>query len=375
MEFQLIAEDSSTKARLGKIITDHGEIFTPVFMPVGTAGTVKGLAQEQLEDLGAELVLSNTYHLYLRPGHELIHRMGGLHSFMAWPRPLLTDSGGFQIFSQRNLRTIREEGVLFRSHLDGSTHFLSPEKAMEIQLALGADIMMVFDECSSSPQDSQAERVSMERTLRWAQRSKEAVGRHRASFYSHKQWLFGIGQGGTDLRLRRECIQRLIELDFPGFAIGGLAIGEPRGLMLDVVGQSLGWLPSAKPRYLMGVGTPKDLLDCVSLGVDMFDCVLPTRNGRNGWLFTRNGHLVIKNARYAEDERPIDASCQCTVCRRYSRAYLRHLFQSNEILSSILNSYHNVYFYLDTIRQIREAIASQRLLEYRQDFLRQQETS
>ena len=373
MEFQLLAQDPNTRARLGRIVTDHGEILTPVFMPVGTAGTVKAIAQDQLEELGAEIVLANTYHLYLRPGHELIGRMGGLHGFMSWSRPLLTDSGGFQIFSHSRLRTIEEEGVAFRSHLDGSAHFLSPEKAMEIQLVLGADIMMAFDECPSYPLEAGAARESMERTLRWVRRSKEAVNRYRERLPAHRQWLFGIGQGGVDLELRRECIERLIDLDFPGFAIGGLSVGEPRGLMLEVVERSSEWLPGAKPRYLMGVGTPRDLVECVSRGVDMFDCVLPTRNGRNGWLFTRGGHLVIKNARYASDDRPIDEGCECRVCRRYSRAYLRHLYQSNEVLSAMLNTYHNLYFYLDTMRRIRDAIASCRLREYMLECLHQEE--
>ncbi len=364
MEFQLLAQDPNTRARLGKIVTDHGEILTPVFMPVGTAGTVKAITQDQLEELGAEIVLANTYHLYLRPGHELIGRMGGLHGFMSWSRPLLTDSGGFQIFSHSRLRTIEEEGVAFRSHLDGSAHFLSPEKAMEIQMVLGADIMMAFDECPAYPLDVGTARESMERTLRWAQRSKEAVNRHPGGAPASRQWLFGIGHGGAHLELRRECIERLIDLDFPGFALGGLSVGEPRSLMLEVVERSSEWLPKAKPRYLMGVGTPRDLVECVSRGVDLFDCVLPTRNGRNGWLFTRGGHLVIKNACYSRDDRPIDDRCHCMVCRRYSRAYLRHLFQSNEVLSAILNTYHNLYFYLDTMRQIRDAIASCRLREY-----------
>ena len=375
MEFQLLAQDTATKARLGKIVTDHGEIHTPVFMPVGTSGTVKAITQDQLEELGAEVVLGNTYHLYLRPGHELIGRMGGLHSFMSWSRPLLTDSGGFQIFSHSRLRTIGEEGVSFRSHLDGSAHFLSPEKAMEIQRALGADIVMAFDECPSYPLDLEATRQSMQRTVRWTRRSKQAVSCHREGESPHRQWLFGIGQGGVHLELRRECIEQLIDLDFPGFAIGGLSVGEPRGLMLDIVERSSEWLPKAKPRYLMGVGTPRDLVECVSLGVDMFDCVLPTRNGRNGWLYTRGGHLVIKNARYANDDRPIDDRCRCMVCRRYSRAYLRHLYQSNEMLSAMLNTYHNLYFYLDTMRQIRDAIASCRLREYMLECLNQEETS
>lgn len=375
MKFQLVSQDSTTAARLGKINTDHGDITTPVFMPVGTAGTVKALTQEHLEELGAEIILGNTYHLYLRPGYRVIHQLGGLHRFMSWPRPLLTDSGGFQVFSQSGLRTVREEGVLFRSHLDGSSHFLSPEKSIEIQVALGSDIMMAFDHCPAYVQESNLVREAMERTLRWAKRSKEAVSNchHQGLNCPHEQWLFGIGQGGTDLKMRSECIKRLVDLDFPGYAIGGLSVGEPRNLMFDVVQQSLEDLPTTKPRYLMGVGSPDELLRYVAMGVDMFDCVLPTRNARNGYLFIRGGHIVIKNACYAEDERPIDLECRCIVCRKYSRAYLRHLYQSNEILSATLNTYHNLYFYLDTIRQIRDAIASCRLRDFIREFINQED--
>lgn len=375
MKFQLVAQDSTTKARLGKIITDHGEITTPVFMPVGTTGTVKALTQEHLEELGAEIILGNTYHLYLRPGHEVIRQLGGLHRFMTWSRPLLTDSGGFQVFSLSGLSTVHEAGVSFRSHLDGSAHFLSPEKSIEIQIALGSDIMMTFDQCPSYGQDLSLAREAMERTLRWAERSRKAVTNSYQKGYGcpHKQWLFGIGQGGTYPEIRRECIERLVALDFPGYAIGGLSVGEPRNLMVEVVQQSLECLPTEKPRYLMGVGTLNELLKYVAMGVDMFDCVLPTRNARNGWLFIRGGHIVIKNACYADDERPIDLECQCMVCRRYSRAYLRHLFQSKEILSATLNTYHNLYFYLDTIRQIRDAIASCTLGDFIKKFVNQED--
>jgi len=375
VRFQLVSQDSTTKARLGKIDTDHGDITTPVFMPVGTVGTVKALTQEHLEALGAEIILGNTYHLYLRPGYKVIHRLGGLHRFMSWPRPLLTDSGGFQIFSQSGLRTVQEEGVVFRSHLDGSSHFLSPEKSIEIQVALGSDIMMAFDQCPAYVQESNLVREAMERTLRWAKRSKEAMANcyQQGLNCPHKQWMFGIGQGGTDLQMRSECIERLVNLDFPGYAIGGLSVGEPRDLMFEVVQQSLEGLPINKPRYLMGVGSPHELLRYVAMGVDMFDCVLPTRNARNGYLFVRGGHIVIKNACYAEDERPIDLECKCIVCRRYSRAYLRHLYQSNEILSATLNTYHNLYFYLDTIRQIRDAIASCRLRDFIREFVNQED--
>jgi queuine tRNA-ribosyltransferase len=374
LEFQVIVQDSRTKARLGKILTGHGEIQTPVFMPVGTAGTVKGVTQEQLEELGAEIILSNTYHLYLRPGHQLIRELGGLHSFMSWPRPILTDSGGFQVFSISSLRRISEEGVSFRSHLDGSSHFLSPEKAIEIQMALGADLLMVLDECVAYPSDFLITRESVERTLGWALKSKQAFGAYAGGLWPHKQWLFGIGQGGIYPELRSECLDRLIDIDFPGYAIGGLAVGEPKNLMYDMVELSVERLPPTKPRYLMGVGTPHDLIECISRGVDMFDCVLPTRNARNGWLFTHGGHIVIKNAQYAKDARPIDERCRCTVCRHYSRAYLRHLFQANEILASILNTHHNLYFYLDTVREIRDAIASRRLLDYITQYRARQET-
>jgi queuine tRNA-ribosyltransferase len=368
LKFELIKQDQETRARVGKITTDHGEIHTPIFMPVGTAGTVKGMTRDQLEEIGTQIILGNTYHLYLRPGHRLIHEMGGLHRFIAWNRPMLTDSGGFQIFSHSDLRHITEEGVHFKSHLDGSSHFLSPETSIEIQAHLGADIIMAFDECTPYPADFPVVRESMERTLRWAKRSQTAHEQSRGKYFPHRQWLFGIGQGGIYPQLRRECIDRLIDLEFFGYALGGLSVGEPKAAMYEMVGHSTERLPADRPRYLMGVGTPLDLLEAISLGVDMFDCVLPTRNGRNGWLFTRNGHIVIKNARYARDASPVDENCRCLVCRTYSRAYLRHLFQANEILACVLNSYHNLYFYLDMVREIRDAITSCRFLDYARLF-------
>ncbi len=374
MRFELIAQDTRTRARVGRIFTDHGEILTPVFMPVGTAGTVKAVNQEQLEDLETEILLSNTYHLYLRPGHELIYELGGLHKFMAWDHPILTDSGGYQVFSQARLREISEDGVRFRSPLDGSEHFLSPEKAMEIQVCLGADIVMAFDECIPYPSDLPQARESMERTLRWARRSKEEFDQPGLKRLAHQQWLFGIGQGGVYPELRKACIDRLVEIEFPGYAIGGLSVGEPKPLMYQLVEQSTEWLPDHRPRYLMGVGTPADLVECIALGVDMFDCVMPTRNGRNGWLFTRTGHIVIKNAQYKRDQQPIDPACRCRVCRRYTRAYLRHLFHANEILSAMLNTYHNLHFYLDMVRQIRDAIAFKKLADYIMEFKARQET-
>jgi queuine tRNA-ribosyltransferase len=373
LHFDLITSDQRTRARAGRIVTGHGEIQTPVFMPVGTAGTVKAVTQEQLLELGAEIILGNTYHLYLRPGHELIHELGGLHKFISWPRSILTDSGGFQVFSHSQLRRISEEGIAFRSHLDGSAHLLTPEKAIEIQQMLGADIIMALDECSAYPADFLAARDSMERTLRWAARSKQTFAGREGQRHAHPQWLFGIGQGGIYPELRHECLNRLIDLDFPGYAIGGLSVGEPKSLMYEIVAQAAELMPSSKPRYLMGVGTPLDLLECIALGVDMFDCVMPTRNARNGWLFTHSGHIVIKHARYARDQRPIDDACQCSVCRTYTRAYLRHLFLSNEMLSGILNTVHNLYFYLDTIRQIRDAIASQMFQDYMTEFRTKQE--
>ena len=371
LQFKILTEDTKTKARLGKLITDHGDVDTPVFMPVGTSGTVKAMAQSQLEELGAKLILGNTYHLYLRPGHQLIHELGGLHRFISWPHVILTDSGGFQVFSHSDLRNISEEGVAFRSHLDGSPHLLTPEKAVEIQMELGADIIMALDECLPYPSDFLIARNSMERTLRWGARCKDTF--EKGAGQSHSQWLFGIGQGGVYPELRKECLLRLIDLDFPGYAIGGLSVGEPKPLLYELAGESTQWMPPTQPRYLMGVGTPLDIVECVALGVDMFDCVMPTRNARNGWLFTHSGHLVIKHARYARDERPIDESCSCPVCRRYSRAYLRHLFQSNEILSAMLNTHHNLYFYLDTLRQIRDAITSHRYLDFLTEFKRKQE--
>jgi len=373
LKFQVTEQDTKTKARLGKIVTDHGEIQTPVFMPVGTAGTVKGMTQQALVDLGAEIILSNTYHLYLRPGHQLIQELGGLHSFISWPRPILTDSGGFQVFSISGLRQIFEDGVSFRSHLDGSSHFLSPERAIEIQVCMGADFVMAFDECTSYPSDFLMTREGMERTLRWALKSKQTFECYGTGRWPHCQWLFGIGQGGIYPQLRSECLDRLIDIGFSGYAIGGLSVGEPKNLMYDMVELSSGRLPHERPRYLMGVGTPCDLVECVARGVDMFDCVMPTRNARNGWLFTSEGHIVIKNAKYAKDNGPIDGRCRCTVCRHYSRAYLRHLFQAREILSSILNTYHNLHFYLDTIREIRHAIASHRFQDYVREFKSKQD--
>ena len=353
--FEVLKTDPSG-ARLGRLLTPHGAVDTPVFMPVGTAATVKGMTQAALEELGVQILLGNTYHLYLRPGHELIRRMGGLHRFMSWPRAILTDSGGYQVFSLAELRRVSDEGVRFRSHLDGSEHFLTPEKAVEVQTALGADITMMLDECIEYPASHEHSRQAAARTLEWARRSREHFAQHGTNGDERRQMLFGIVQGGTYADLRRQNAEQLVELDFPGYAIGGLAVGEPHALTCEMTAEVAVRLPGNRPRYLMGVGKPEDLVDYVRLGVDMMDCVLPTRNARNGCLFTSQGRLLIKNARYADDPRPVDEACDCMVCRRYSRAYLRHLFMANEILAAVLNTHHNLYFYLDIMRKIREAI-------------------
>jgi len=345
-------------------------------MPVGTLASVKGVSQDVLEELGVEILLSNTYHLFLRPGVETIRRMGGLHRFMSWDRAILTDSGGFQVFSLTDLRKIREEGVAFRSHLDGSPHFLSPEKAMEVQIGLGADLIMAFDECTEYPADAARVRASMELTLRWAARCKNyfeehkyevpwacteaaelrSAGRTNASAPTRAdqtQALFGIVQGGMDAELRRESADRTIDIGFPGYAIGGLSVGEPRELTRDIVLSTLEHLPSDQPRYLMGVGTPEEIAQYAQSGVDMMDCVLPTRAARHGLLFTSEGKVSIKQARYAQDESALDPACECRVCLRYSRAYLRHLYASNELLAQVLNTVHNLHFYLATMRTVR----------------------
>jgi len=362
-EFEVLKTDPSG-ARLGRLTTPHGVIETPAFMPVGTAGTVKGLTQEALEELRVGLLLSNTYHLYLRPGHERIARLGGLHRFMAWHGGILTDSGGYQVFSLADLRKVTDEGVRFRSHLDGSEHLLTPEKAVEVQRALGSDIGMVLDECIESPASVERARDAAARTLAWARRSRAAMEATPPSASNPGQIFFAIVQGGTYADLRRENADQLVELDFPGYAIGGLAVGEPHELTSEMSAVAAERLPADRPRYLMGVGKPEQLADYVRSGVDMMDCVLPTRNARNGCLFTRQGPLHISNARYAEDARPVDEACRCLACRRYSRAYLRHLFQANEMLGAILNTHHNLYFYLDIMRSIREAIASGNLSRF-----------
>ena len=347
-------------ARAGRLMTPHGEVETPVFMPVGTQATVKGVGQEALEELGAQILLANTYHLMLRPGHETVRKLGGLHRFMAWERALLTDSGGYQVFSLAERRKVTEEGVEFRSHLDGSLHFLSPEKAMEVQQALGADVIMALDECTEFPAAPERARESLELTLRWGERCRRVP----STEYRVPQALFGIVQGGTHAELRRESAERTIAIGFDGYAIGGLSVGEPRELTREMVAATLPHLPPDRPRYLMGVGTPDEIVEYAAQGVDMMDCVLPTRAGRHGLLYTSEGRLNIKQARFAEDAGPPDPNCGCRVCARYSRAYLRHLYVAGEALGGTLNTLHNLAYYLDTMRGVRHAIKVGKLAEF-----------
>ncbi|VAX20113.1 Queuine tRNA-ribosyltransferase [hydrothermal vent metagenome] len=357
LNFTVEKEDPSSKGRIGRFTTSHGIIETPVFMPVGTQGTVKTLDPDEVAGIGFKIALANTYHLYLRPGHGTIKSLGGLHKFMAWNRALLTDSGGFQVFSMKDLVKITDEGVMFASHLDGSRHHLTPEFSIEIQEALGADIIMAFDE--PSPANSSADHVrrALDRSVAWAERCKKVKTRD-------DQALFGITQGGFDEQLRRESAERTVELGFDGYAIGGLSVGESKEVMAGMIDASEPYLPKDKPRYLMGVGTPDDLVRCVARGVDMFDCVMPTRNARNGTLFTSQGRVSIKNARYAKDGEPLDPECVCPTCRRFSKAYLRHLFMAGEILALKLNTVHNLSFYKRRIDNIRTAIQNGTLGEW-----------
>ncbi|HEX5702957.1 MAG TPA: tRNA guanosine(34) transglycosylase Tgt [Pyrinomonadaceae bacterium] len=375
LEFQVQARDG--EARAGILTTRRGEIETPVFMPVGTAGTVKGIRFEELEaaDLDARIILGNTYHLWLRPGIEVIKACGGLHNFIGWERAMLTDSGGFQVWSLAEIRKVTEEGTEFRSHIDGALCFLSPEISMEVQTVLGAEIAMAFDECPPGQIDPDAARRSMELTLRWAQRSKEAhlelQSRAVGTALSEGQALFGILQGASHLDLRRESLERTVEIGFDGYAIGGLSVGEEKPVMLEIIEDIAPRMPVDQPRYLMGVGTPEDLVESVARGIDMFDCVLPTRNGRTGQAFTSRGKLNIKNARFAADKRPLDEACPCSVCRRHSRAYLRHLYLAGEMLASILLTHHNLAFFLDTMRHVRQAIRSGQFAQFRREFTEQ----
>ena len=344
------------KARCGRLRTPHGDVATPVFCPVGTQGSVKALGPDDLAAANVQMVLSNTYHLFLRPGHQLIAEFGGLHQFMGWPRPILTDSGGFQVYSLNELATVSEEGVVFASHLDGARHLMTPERAVEVQEALGADIIMAFDECLRYPASYEATRQSMELTGRWAQRCRTAKRRD-------DQALFGIVQGGMFADLRTASAEQMVSLDFDGYAIGGLGVGETKGQLFELLAHTVRCLPEEKPRYLMGVGAPEDVVRAVAMGVDMFDCVMPTRNARNGWLFTSAGKLIIKHARYRDDQRPLDEACACYTCQNFSRAYLRHLFQAGEMLAPRLLTIHNVYYYQQLMATLRERIKAGTLAE------------
>lgn len=374
--FELLKTDTRTKARRGRVTTPHGVIETPIFMPVGTAATVKGMRPEEVKELGAQIILSNTYHLYLRPGHEIVKEAGGLHKFMNWDKPILTDSGGFQVFSLGTMRKITEEGVAFRSHIDGSKHMISPEKSIEIQHALGSDIMMAFDECAPYPADRRYVKDSLERTTRWLKRCKEY---HEQYCEEHggesqilgegvNQSLFGIMQGGMYNDYRKQSAEEIVALDLPGYAIGGLSVGEPKEMMYEVMDECVDYLPKEKPRYLMGVGSPDCLFEGVERGIDMFDCVLPTRIARHGMAMTSQGKVNIKNAKYERDFTPLDPECDCYTCRNYSKAYLRHLYKSNELLSAMLMSNHNLHFLVKTMTNIRKAIDEDRFPEYKKEF-------
>ena len=361
-EFKIEKKSSNTRARTGVLKTPHGDIKTPVFMPVGTRATVKTLSSEDVEALGAQIILGNTYHLFLKPGQEIIRLAGGLHKFMNWKKPILTDSGGFQVFSLSKIRKITEEGVEFRSHIDGSKQFLSPEKAVEIQNDLGSDIMMAFDECVPYPADYDYVEKSMERTLRWLERCKDY---HKDT---ENQALFGIIQGGMYKDLREISAKETVKVDLPGYAIGGLSVGEPRDLMIELLNHTIPFLPENRPRYLMGVGTPDYLFEMVEAGVDMADCVLPTRIARNGTAITSRGNLVARNAKFAKDLSPIDPECTCPVCKNYTRAYIRHLINVDEILGARLLTIHNLYFLINMMSEIRKAIEDDVFLEYKEDF-------
>lgn len=362
VRYELIKKCKQTGARLGRVHTPHGSFDTPVFMPVGTQATVKGMSPDELKQIEARIILSNTYHLYMRPGHDIVKEAGGLHGFMNWDRPILTDSGGFQVFSLSNLRNIKEEGVTFKSHIDGSRHFISPEKAIEIENALGADIIMAFDECIPYPAEYDYAKKSIARTTRWAKRCKEA------HINTDKQALFGIVQGGMYKDLRIQSAKELIELDFPGYAIGGLSVGEPAELMYEVLDYTAPILPEDKPRYLMGVGSPDYLIEGAIRGIDMFDCVLPTRIGRNGTVMTSQGRLIARDAKNARDFGPLDPACDCYACRNFTRAYIRHLLKANEVLGIRLTTWHNLRFLLNLMKDVRQAIMEDRLGDFRNEF-------
>jgi queuine tRNA-ribosyltransferase len=376
MSFSFRVTHTAGSARRGEMITPHGVVETPAFMPVGTQGAVKAVTQRDLETVGAQIMLSNTYHLYLRPGADRIARLGGLHQFIGWSKPILTDSGGYQVFSLAARRKVHEDGVTFRSHLDGSEHLLTPESATDVQAQLGSDIAMVLDECLEHPATHERALESLERTLRWARRGRNQFVKIRSGengpypFSNPGQAQFGIIQGGTFPDLRKASVDGTVSIGFEAYAIGGLSVGEPISLMYDITEETAALLPADRPRYLMGVGTPGDLVESVARGIDMFDCVLPTRNARNGQLFTSEGRLNIKNAEFADDARPPDPACECYTCRHFSRAYLRHLFQAGEMTAATLNTLHNLTFYLDTMRRIREAIVFATLEELRQSYRR-----
>jgi queuine tRNA-ribosyltransferase len=368
-QFRLLKKDPSTGARVGKIYTSHGEVNTPVFMPVATQGTVKSLIPETVRELGAEMILTNTYHLYLRPGHDIIKNLGGLQKFMNWNSPILTDSGGFQVYSLGSLRKITDDGVLFQSHIDGSRHFISPELAIEIQEALGSDIMMCLDECTPYPASFEEAKKSLDLTTNWA-------GRCKNSKKNNNQALFGIIQGGIYPDLRMLAVENIsANIGFDGYALGGLSVGEPKEDMLRIAETITPLLPEDTPRYLMGVGTPEDIVACVSYGIDMFDCVIPTRCARNGLLFTNHEKVVIKHARYRDDDSPIDSKCDCYTCRNYSRAYLRHLYMAKEILAMTLNTIHNIRYFMHLMEQIRAAIRDGVYREFKNSFLKNQNTA
>lgn len=361
LKFEVLKKDGY--ARLGKMTLNHGVVETPIFMPVGTYGAVKALSPQDLHDTHSQIILGNTFHLWLRPGLDIIKKFGGLHQFNGWDKPILTDSGGFQVFSLGKLRKIKEEGVYFQNPVDGSKLFLSPEKSMEIQTILNSDIVMIFDECTPYPADYKTARESMELSLRWAQRSRDAFNE-----YKNPNALFGIVQGGMYVELRQKSLDELMKIGFDGIAIGGLSVGEPKEEMERMLDEMKDMLPSEKPHYLMGVGTPEDLVYGVSKGIDMFDCVMPTRNARNGWLFTKFGDIKIKNAKHKDDTRPLDDTCECYTCKNFSRAYLHHLFKMGEILGSRLNTIHNIHYYLQLMQDIRDAIRDGRFNEFVAEF-------
>ena len=360
--FEIVSASKTTKARAGLLQTAHGAVETPVFMPVGTLATVKSLSPEELLDCGTQIILGNTYHLYLRPGCEVIRRFSGLHGFMHWDRPILTDSGGFQVFSLAKLRKINEEGVIFQSHIDGSEHILTPEKSIEIQIGLGSDIIMCLDECIKYPAGRDYTRDALELTTRWAKRCKKAWEDNGENA------LFGIVQGGMMKDLREISADALVEIGFNGYAIGGLSVGEPKDIMLEMADFTLPRLPDNKPKYVMGVGTPEDLIELVALGADMFDCVIPTRNARNGQMFTKYGTINICNSSFKHDTEPIESGCKCYTCRNYSRAYLRHLYMAKELLAYRLNTIHNIYYYMSVMKRMRRAICQGEFDEFRKDF-------